>query len=127
MGINRLSHGRIEAGAGLSLGWLPYQPLGRLLGLFPGLLLGLFLGLAAPVAAQQLERVSQSLQNPWGMSFIDAGAVLVTERGGPLSHPATLAREYGLPAVLSVPNATSVVDDGLRVTVDGGAGTVELP
>lgn len=85
MGINRLSHGRIEAGAGLPLGWLPYQPLGRLLGLFLGLLLGLFLGLAAPVAAQQLERVSQSLQNPWGMSFIDAGAVLVTERGGGLS------------------------------------------
>lgn len=51
-------------------------------------------------------------------------AGIVTEHGGPLSHPATLAREYGLPAVLAVPDATTVLTDGAPVTVDGGAGTV---
>ncbi|HSJ36209.1 MAG TPA: PEP/pyruvate-binding domain-containing protein [Acidimicrobiia bacterium] len=51
---------------------------------------------------------------------------LVTERGGPLSHPATLAREYGIPAVLSLPNATSVLGEGSTVSIDGGAGTVEV-
>ncbi len=53
-------------------------------------------------------------------------AALVTERGGPLSHPATLAREYGLPAVLSLANATSILEDGSRVTVDGGSGTIAV-
>jgi pyruvate,water dikinase len=49
---------------------------------------------------------------------------LVTEHGGLLSHPAILAREYGLPAVLGVPDATRVLDDGARIEVDGGAGRI---
>jgi pyruvate,water dikinase len=51
---------------------------------------------------------------------------LVTEQGGPLSHPGTLAREYGLPAVLSVPGATSLFNDGDRITIDGGTGVIEM-
>lgn len=51
---------------------------------------------------------------------------LVTEHGGLLSHPAILAREYGLPAVLGVPDATSRLPDGARVEIDGSAGTVRL-
>ena len=51
-------------------------------------------------------------------------AGLVTEHGGLLSHPAILAREYGLPAVLGVPEATVRLADGSRVEVDGGQGTV---
>ncbi|HSG78743.1 MAG TPA: PEP-utilizing enzyme, partial [Acidimicrobiia bacterium] len=51
---------------------------------------------------------------------------LITEQGGPLSHPGTLAREYGLPAVLGVAGATSLLADGQRVTIDGGAGTIEI-
>ncbi len=60
----------------------------------------------------------------WSPIFGSISA-LVTEHGGPLSHPATLAREYGLPAVLAVEGATSILEDGQRVQVDGGAGTVE--
>lgn len=60
----------------------------------------------------------------WSPIF-ESIAALVTEHGGPLSHPATLAREYGLPAVLAVPDATATLHDGCRVRVDGGAGTVE--
>lgn len=51
---------------------------------------------------------------------------LVTEQGGPLSHPGTLAREYGLPAVLSVPGATDLFKDGDRITIDGGTGVIEV-
>jgi len=51
---------------------------------------------------------------------------LITERGGPLSHPATLAREYGLPAVLGVVGATATFTDGQWIMIDGGTGIVEV-
>lgn len=51
---------------------------------------------------------------------------IVTDRGGLLSHAAIVAREYGLPAVVGCTDATSVLQDGARVIVDGTAGEVEL-
>ncbi|TQL03588.1 PEP/pyruvate-binding domain-containing protein [Cellulomonas sp. SLBN-39] len=51
-------------------------------------------------------------------------AAVVTEVGGLLAHAAIVAREFGIPAVLAVPDATSALRDGQRVTVDGTAGTV---
>ncbi len=51
---------------------------------------------------------------------------LVTEIGGPLSHPATLAREFSLPAVLGVKEATTLVREGVQIRIDGAAGTVDL-
>ncbi|MFI2104358.1 PEP/pyruvate-binding domain-containing protein [Isoptericola sp. NPDC019693] len=51
-------------------------------------------------------------------------AAVVTETGGLLSHAAIVARELGLPAVLGVPDATAVLRDAGRVTVDGDAGDV---
>ena len=53
-------------------------------------------------------------------------AALVTETGGILSHAAVVAREYGLPAVVGVANATRTIPDGARVRVDGNAGTVTV-
>lgn len=53
------------------------------------------------------------------------GAV-VTDRGGVLSHPAIVAREYGIPAVVGTSNATAIISDGMRVRVDGTLGTVTL-
>ena len=51
-------------------------------------------------------------------------AALVTETGGILSHAAVVAREYGLPAVVGVPDATKALVDGRRVRVDGDHGVV---
>nr|WP_202893455.1 PEP-utilizing enzyme [Kribbella italica] len=51
-------------------------------------------------------------------------AAVVTEVGGQLSHAAIVAREQRIPAVLGVTDATSVLTDGSRTTVDGTAGTV---
>lgn len=49
---------------------------------------------------------------------------IVTENGGRTSHSAILARALGLPAVLSVPDAVSVMEDGMTVIVDGSEGIV---
>lgn len=51
---------------------------------------------------------------------------IVTDRGGILSHAAIVAREYGIPAVVSTKRATVAIPDGARVRVDGTKGTVEL-
>ncbi len=56
--------------------------------------------------------------------FLVAAAV-VTELGGPLSHAALVAREYGVPAVVNVPGAATVIKTGDRVRVDGDRGVVE--
>jgi len=53
-------------------------------------------------------------------------AGLVLETGGLLSHAAVVAREYGLPAVMGVPDATRQLQDGQIVRVDGTAGVVTV-
>ncbi len=50
---------------------------------------------------------------------------LVTEVGGLMTHGAVIAREYGLPAVVGVENATSLIKDGQRIRVNGTDGYVE--
>jgi rifampicin phosphotransferase len=56
--------------------------------------------------------------------FLVAAAV-VTELGGPLSHAAVVAREYGIPAVLNVPGVTIAIRTGDRLRVDGDRGIVD--
>ena len=51
---------------------------------------------------------------------------IVTDRGGQLSHAAIVAREYGIPGIVSTRNATQVIPDGAKVRVDGSRGTVEI-
>ena len=46
------------------------------------------------------------------------------EMGGSNSHGAVVAREYGIPAVVGLPDATSRLETGQTVTVNGAAGTV---
>lgn len=67
--------------------------------------------------------VCPSTMASWSSIFPVIGG-LVTEVGGPLSHPGTLAREFGLPAVLAVSGATSLIEDGSRIRIDGARGTV---
>ncbi len=61
----------------------------------------------------------------WSVLFGSVGA-LVTDTGGILSHPAIIAREYRIPAVLATGNATQVLCDGQVVTVDGNTGVVQV-
>ena len=67
-----------------------------------------------------------SLTTPaWTPLFVRASAV-VTDIGGPLSHGSIVAREYGIPAVLGTGVATSRIQDGQLITVDGDSGMVIL-
>ncbi|WP_274363933.1 phosphoenolpyruvate synthase [Paenibacillus thermotolerans] len=51
---------------------------------------------------------------------------LVTEVGGLMTHGAVIAREYGLPAVVGVENATKRIKDGQRIRIHGTEGYVEI-
>lgn len=51
---------------------------------------------------------------------------LITEVGGLMTHGAVIAREYGLPAVVGVENATKLIRDGQRIRVHGTEGYVEI-
>jgi pyruvate,water dikinase len=51
---------------------------------------------------------------------------IVTDTGGLLSHPAIVAREYGIPGVVGTRDATERIPDGARVRVDGDAGEVTV-
>ncbi|NYB73619.1 phosphoenolpyruvate synthase [Sedimentibacter hydroxybenzoicus DSM 7310] len=51
---------------------------------------------------------------------------LITEVGGMMTHGAVVAREYGLPAVVSVENATKLIKDGQKVRINGTKGYVEI-
>lgn len=79
-----------------------------------------------PVGAQ-LEHgeilVTHSTDPSWTPLFLNAGAVIM-ETGGPISHGAIVAREYGIPAVVGVPEATSRLHTGQRLRVNGEAGEI---
>jgi len=69
--------------------------------------------------------VTPSTNPAWAPLLLNASA-LVTEVGGLLSHGAIVAREYGLPAVLNVANATRRIRTCQLIRVDGFKGVVQL-
>lgn len=69
--------------------------------------------------------VAPSTDPGWTPLFARASAVVV-EIGGLFSHAATVAREYGLPAVANIEGVTDLLHDGDLVRVDGSRGVVEV-
>ena len=69
--------------------------------------------------------VCRTTSPPWTVLFSRAAAV-VADTGGPLAHTAIAAREYGVPCVVGARGATDRIHDGMRITVDGGTGVVQL-
>ncbi|MEK5254790.1 phosphoenolpyruvate synthase [Paenibacillus sp. FSL F4-0125] len=61
----------------------------------------------------------------WTSLFVSIKG-LVTEVGGLMTHGAVIAREYGLPAVVGVEDATKLIKDGQRIRVNGTEGYIEL-
>jgi phosphohistidine swiveling domain-containing protein len=59
----------------------------------------------------------------WAPLFAQAGAI-IAESGGMLSHSSIVAREYRIPAVVSITNACRLLKDDMIVTVDGFKGEV---
>jgi pyruvate,water dikinase len=75
---------------------------------------------------QKGEILVAPITNPvWTPLFAIASGI-VTEVGGILSHGAIVAREYGIPAVMSIPSATKLLTDGETIIVDGNKGFVYL-
>ncbi|MFC4536588.1 PEP/pyruvate-binding domain-containing protein [Sphaerisporangium dianthi] len=69
--------------------------------------------------------VAPSTDPGWTPLFLTAGG-LVMEMGGANSHGAVVAREYGIPAAVGVPEATTRIATGDEITVDGTTGAVIL-
>ena len=67
--------------------------------------------------------VTRAVDPGWTPLF-PAAAAIVLEMGSMLSHGAIVAREYGVPAVVNVEDATRRLADGAEVTVDGARGVV---
>jgi len=65
-----------------------------------------------------------STTDPGWIFLMVSAAALVVERGNPLSHTAIIGRELGLPTVVGVAGATSLLRDGEVLEVDGARGTV---
>lgn len=61
----------------------------------------------------------------WAPLLAQAGG-LIAEVGGRLSHGAIIAREYRIPAVMDIPNATRLLRDGQQVRIDGQQGRVDI-
>jgi pyruvate,water dikinase len=100
--------------------------------------------LGSPVSAGVVEGIAKVIHNPsvevlapgeilvasftdpgWTPLFVNAVG-LVTEVGGLMSHGSVIAREYGIPAVVGVVEATKQIKTGQRIRVQGAAGYIEL-
>ncbi|HXF62460.1 MAG TPA: PEP-utilizing enzyme, partial [Caldilineaceae bacterium] len=93
---------------------------------------GVVEGIARVVLDPQRERLQpgEILVAPftdpgWTPLFINA-AGLVLETGGLMTHGSVVAREYGIPAVVAVPDATRIIRTGQRLRVHGSEGYVEI-
>jgi pyruvate,water dikinase len=66
------------------------------------------------------------MTNPAWVVLFTKIAGLVTDAGGTASHPAVVAREFGIPAVVGTSNATERIQTGDRVRVNGATGVVDI-
>jgi phosphohistidine swiveling domain-containing protein len=110
----------------------PFRPTGELLrgvGVSPGRITGPARVLPNLAQSYQLQRgeilITVNTDPAWTPLFISAGGV-VLETGGMLSHGAIVSREYGIPAVTGVRDATHYLHNGQIITVDGNQGIVSL-
>lgn len=92
---------------------------------------GCYSGRARVITSERdLQRIEQgdvlvcrAFSPSWSILVTSVGAV-VSDSGGVLSNAATIAREYGIPAVTATGDGTQLIRDGQRVTVDGDTGEV---
>jgi len=61
----------------------------------------------------------------WTPYFVPAAAIVMDE-GGIISHGSIVAREYGIPAVVNVGDATKIIKTGQKIKVDGNLGLVRI-
>ncbi len=64
--------------------------------------------------------------DPGWTPLFQSALAIITEVGGLMTHGAVVAREYGIPAVVGVDDATTLIKDGERIRVDGTQGLIEF-
>ena len=120
-------------------GYNPPQPITPVINLADNILLGIPASLGQIQGRVKILRTLQTVHDidkntilvvpytdsGWVPVLVQAGG-LIAEAGGKLSHGAIIAREYGIPAVMDVQNATYLLQDGQEVRIDGYKGTVEI-
>ncbi|MBN2004029.1 MAG: pyruvate, phosphate dikinase [Anaerolineae bacterium] len=127
--VNRTAVPRLMTSTGECFYHAPASPDANVLAgvpVSPGVYEGVARIVHAPTGAQ-LERgeilVTHSTDPSWTPLFLNAGAVIM-ETGGPISHGAIVAREYGIPAIAAVGEATTRLHTGQRLRVNGEAGEI---
>jgi pyruvate,water dikinase len=78
------------------------------------------------VSLQVGEILVCQMTNPAWQVLYGKIIAVVTDAGGTVAHPAVLAREYGIPAVVGTSSATFRIKTGDKLRVDGNAGVVEI-
>ncbi len=100
--------------------------------------------IGSPVSAGTIEGIARVILDPaqeqlnpgeilvapytdpgWTPLFINAAGI-VLEVGGLMTHGSVVAREYGIPAVVGVVNATGLIKSGMHIRVNGDQGFVEI-
>ena len=69
--------------------------------------------------------VTESTDPGWIPLYPSISGLLI-ERGGLLSHSAVVAREMGVPTIVSIPNLMQHIEDGAQITMDGSTGTIQV-
>ncbi len=69
--------------------------------------------------------VTMSTDPSWTPLFLKIGG-LIMDAGSTMSHGAVVAREYGVPAIVGVGNATSILKDGQKIRINGESGAIEV-
>lgn len=69
--------------------------------------------------------VARATDPGWTPLFINAAGVIL-EVGGLFQHGALVAREYGIPCIVGIENATTVLKDGMSVELDGTNGIIKI-
>jgi pyruvate,water dikinase len=96
--------------------------------LSPGVYEGLIRVVLDPLNSKLQEgeiMVTESTNPAWTPLFATAKG-LIMEYGGPGSHGGIVAREFGIPAVVGITDASSVLKDGQRVRINGETGVIEI-
>jgi pyruvate,water dikinase len=64
--------------------------------------------------------------DPGWVPALSSASALLIERGSPLTHVAIVARELGIPTVVQIKDLTRHIQTGMRLRVDGAAGSVRI-
>jgi phosphohistidine swiveling domain-containing protein len=115
-----LGHGLMGTALSSVLSGLPVSP---------GQVQGRVIVLNRPEDSDRIQEgvilVTPSTDTAWFPAFPKARGLII-ERGGLLSHGSIITREFGLPAVANIPDATSRFRDGDLVLLDGSTGLVQI-